>query len=200
MKTAKNKDQFPTLSKKYKTPKQVQQFLREFPYNNEKDGETCRSAYSALKAGSAHCLEATFIAAALLEQNGFPPLVISFESQDGLGHVAFIFKHNGKWGAIARSRDEGLHGRKPIFRSVRDLVWSYFDPYIDNTGKITEYRVADLNDSKVNWRYSSKNVWKAEKYLVGLTHKSLVSSSFRYQKAFRIFKKMGHPNRKNYWW
>lgn len=200
MKPDKARKQFAALARKYRTPKQVQVFLRKFPYNHERDKETLRSAYSAFLSGMAHCYEATFIAAAILEQNGFPPLVISFESQDGLGHVVFIFKHKGMWGAVARSRDEGLHGRKPVFRSVRDLVWSYYDPYIDNTGKITEYAVVHLDDTMVDWRSGSRNVWKAEKYMVGLKHTPLKSSPLRYQLVFNRFKKHGHPARKPYWW
>lgn len=191
---------FSALAKKYPTPKLVQEFLRKFPYNNEQDGETLNSAYSSLKKGKAHCYEATLVAAAILEQRGFPPIVVSIESQDKLGHVVFIFRQKGKWGSVARSRDEGLHGRKPIFRSVRDLVWSYFDPYIDNTGKITEYRIANLDDTNTNWRSGTKNVWKAEKYLVKLKHVHLKSSSLRYKKVHDKFKKYGHPSRKNYWW
>lgn len=200
MKPDKARKQFAALARKYRTPKQVQVFLRKFPYNHERNKETLRSAYSALMSGMAHCYEATFLAAAILEQNGFPPLVISFESQDGLGHVVFIFKQKGRWGAVARSRDEGLHGRKPVFRSVRDLVWSYFDPYIDNTGKITEYRIVHLDDTKANWRSGTSNVWKAEKYMVGLKHIPLRSSLLRYKRVFNKFKKKGHPSAKDHWW
>jgi len=192
--------EFVRLSRKYKTPKQVQNFLRKFPYNREEKKETQRSAYAAFKYGKAHCLEAAFIAAAILEHHGYPPLVVSFESQDSLGHVIYAFKQNGKWGSIGKSRDNGLHGREPIFRSIRDLVWSYYAEYIDNTGKITEYKLANLDDTKTDWRYSKKNVWKAEKYLAGMKHIPLKSSEKTYQRLFRRFKKYGHPKPEKYWW
>src|SRR5436309_2831503 len=116
------------LAKRLKTPKQVQRYLKTLPYNREENGPTQRSAESALRAGKAHCFEGVFVAAAILEKHGYPPLIVSFESQDGLDHVIFVFRKNGMWGSIAQSRDFGLFGRQPVYKSIRDLVWSYFDP------------------------------------------------------------------------
>ena len=78
-----------------------------------------RCAASAASCGTAraHCLEAALAAAVILEQHGYPPLVLSFESIDELDHVLFVYRQRGRWGSIARSRDPGLHGRKPVFRT-----------------------------------------------------------------------------------
>ncbi len=183
-----------------KTPEQVQRYLRQLPYNQEKQGETLRSAAEAIRKGTAHCFEAAFVAAAMLEQCGFPPLVLSFESIDKLEHVIFVFRRNGRWGSVARSRDEGLHGREPVFRSLRDLAWSYYHPYIDHTGRITAYQLAHLDDSGADWRTSKKNCWKAENYLIRLPHRPLKSSDRRYRKLYADFKKYGHPQPYPYWW
>src|SRR5262245_54947123 len=113
------------------TPAKVQRFFSSLPYNREKEGGTLRSFRELLKKGEAHCLEAAIGAAVILEQHGYPPLLLDLESKDLLDHVIFVFQHNGLWGSVARSRDIGLHGRKPLFRSLRDLTWSYFDPYVD---------------------------------------------------------------------
>ena len=192
---------FRSLAKKHKTPKQVQDFILSLEYNKEPNGETLRSAYQAIQHRTAHCMEATFIAAALLEHNNYPPLMASIESKDNLDHVLFVFKEKGKWGAISHSRDDGLRGRAPKFRSIRDLVWSYYDQYIDLTGKIKAYQLANLNDTKSDWRYSDKNVWKAEQYLIDLKHKPLVSSITRYKKAFNYYKENGSsPSSGKYWW
>src|SRR6266581_2436423 len=64
-------------------------------------------------------------AAVVLEQHGYPPLVLSFESIDELDHVIFVYRKKGRWGSIARSRDPGLHGRKPLFATPRALALSY---------------------------------------------------------------------------
>ncbi len=194
------KDIFKKLSQTLKTPKQVQAFLYKLEYNREKGGETLRSAASALAKKQAHCFEAALIAAAILECHGYPPQVLSFESQDGLDHVIYVFKKNNKWGAIARSRDEGLHGRPAHYRSLRDLTWSYFDPYVDKVGKITAYQLAQLDDTKTDWRASTKNVWKAETYLLALKHISLKSSKKRYKKLLASYLKNGPMKRQKHWW
>ena len=64
----------------------------------------------------AHCLEATLFAATVLEQHGYPPLVLSFESIDELDHVIFVYKRNGLVGLRRSLPRPGLHGRKPVFR------------------------------------------------------------------------------------
>lgn len=188
------------LARRYKTPRQVQVFLRSLPYNREKGGDTLRSANAALARGRLHCFEAAMAAAAILEHHGYPPLVMSFESKDGLDHVIYVFRQRGRWGAVARSRDEGLHGRAPVYRSLRDLVWSYYDPYVDKTGKITAYQVAHLDDTGADWRSSKKNVWKAEKYLLELKHRPLKSSKTRYRKLLADYKRRGPMPRQKNWW
>lgn len=188
------------LARRLRKPAHVQKFLRSLPYNRELHGETLRSAEAALKKGTVHCYEATFIAAAILEHHGYPPLVVSFESQDGLDHVIYVFKERGRWGAIARSRDEGLHGRPARYRSLRDLVWSYYDPYIDKSGKITGFQLAHLDDTGTDWRSSVQNVWKAEKYLIDLPHRRLKSSIRRYRRMHRRYLLRGPIKSHSGWW
>lgn len=125
---------------------QVQRFLRALPYNWERGGRTLRTFRGVIRHGEAHCLEAILAAAVILDQHGYPPLVLDLESEDRLDHVLFLFRHRGRWGAIGRSRDPGLHGRKPAFRTVRDLALSYVDPYVDGSGRITGYGVGDLDE------------------------------------------------------
>lgn len=170
-------DLFLKLSKKYTTPLKVQKLLHSFKYNKK---ETMRSAKSAFDLKSAHCMEGAFLAAAICEHQGYPPLALSMESQDGLDHVMFVYKTSQGWGSVAKSRDVGLNGRMPIFRSIRDLVWSYYVPYIDLTGRITGYRLIHLDETGVDWRFSKKNLWAAEKYLIHLNHTPLRSSKQKY--------------------
>ncbi len=188
------------LSKKLKTPRQVQQYLRGLPYNREKKGETLASAETALKRGRLHCFEAAFAAAAILEHRGYPPLVMSLESKDNLDHVIFVFQEKGRWGSIALSRDDGLHGRPAQYRSARDLAWSYYDPYVDKSGKITGYQVAHLDDTKTDWRSSKRNVWKAEQYLIKLKHIRIKSSMARYKKLLKNYLENGPIPRQKGWW
>ena len=188
------------LAKKLKTPKQVQDYLRRLPYNREKNGETLFSAEAALRRGSLHCLEAAIAAAAILEHHGYPPLVMSLESVDDLDHVIYVFQQKGKWGSIALSRDHGLHGRPPKYRSLRDLAWSYFDPYVDKSGRINGYGMTNLDESKTDWRASKRNLWALEQYLIYIKHKKLKSSNTRYNKLLRAYKKRGHMPHQSHWW
>jgi hypothetical protein len=181
----------------HRTPAQVQRFLSGLPYNRENNGKSCRSFRGVVEHRTAHCLEAAITAAVILEQYGYPPLVVSLESQDMLDHVLYIFEKDGMFGSIARSRDLALHGRRPVFRRVRDLVMSYFDPYIDKTARITGYAQADLRElGNYDWRLSSRNVWKVERYLQEIEHREIRSSETRYRtwhNRYLKFRKL-HPD------
>jgi hypothetical protein len=163
-----------------RTPLQVQRHLNQLPYNTEKSGETLRTFRGVVHTGTAHCLEATLFAAVLLEQHGYPPLVLSFESIDLLDHVIYVYQRGGKWGSIARSRDPGLHGRKPVFTTARALAASYLEPYIDYTGGVRGYAVVDLRLlGNYEWRLTDRNVWKVERLLLDYPHRRLQLTSER---------------------
>jgi len=179
-----------SLIERLGTPRAVQRWLRSVPYNWEKGGETLRSFRSVVRLGTAHCLEAALAAAVVLEQHGFPPLLLSFESQDKLDHVLFAFRQDGRWGSVARSRDHGLHGRKPVFRTPRQLAASYREAYVDLTGRVTGYAVADLRDlGGYDWRLSPRNVWKVEKWLIDYPHRRLVMPEARYRAALSRYER-----------
>ena len=165
------------LIRRLTTPARVQAWLNALPYNHEPrpPGETLRSFRDVVRRGTAHCLEAALAAAVLLEQHGYPPLLLSFESIDQLEHVIFAYRARGRWGAVARSRDPGLHGRTPVFGTARAMAESYFDPYVDKTGCITAFAVVDLRTTMgtYDWRFSPKNVWKVEQMLIDYPHTKL---------------------------
>jgi hypothetical protein len=132
--------------------------------------------------GRAHCLEAVFAATTVLHQHGWPPLVLDLESQDGLDHVLFLYQRDGHWGTVARSRDEGLHGRRPVFRTIRALVESYMDPYVDGEGRVVGYGVADLDAlGRTDWRFAEGDVWPVEKALLRMPHRRIRMPESRYR-------------------
>jgi len=170
------------LIARLRTPVLVQHFLNRLPYNQEPHGRaTLRSFRGVVREGSAHCLEAALFAAVVLEQHGYPPLVLSVESIDDLDHVMFVYRHRSRWGSVARSRDPGLHGRRPVFKSARALALSYFEPYIDLTGRITGYAVVNLDElmGRYDWRVGPGNVWKVERALLDYPHRAIRSSNRR---------------------
>ncbi len=203
MMSAKNQqlDLFKKLARRYSTPEKVQKFLKTLTYNSEKKGESVQSAAKVLHTQKAHCLEATILSAAILEHQGYPPLLLSLDSIDHLCHAVFVFKAKTGWGAVAKSREIGLHGRAPKFRTIRDLVWSYYDPFVDKTGKLTAYALLDLRKSDTDWRFSPRNLWKLEQFVVTAKHQKLKSSPKRYQALFKKFTETGStPKSGLHWW
>jgi hypothetical protein len=197
------------LIARLRTPLAVQQYLNALPYNTEPPPgrATLRSFRGVVRHGTAHCLEAALFAATVLEQHRYPPLVISFESIDELDHVIFVYQKRGRenpsrpcfWGSVARSRDPGLHGRKPVFATPRALAASYLDTYVDLTGRIEAFALVDLRVlGDYDWRLSEKNVWKVERMLLDAKHEPLRMPHVRFRdfrKRYRAFKQK-HPDRK----
>lgn len=177
------------LVQRLNTPAKVQRFFSTMPYNWERNGGTMRSFREVVKRKEAHCLEAAVGAAVILEQHGYPPLLLDLESQDLLDHVIFAFQQDGRWGAVARSRDAGLHGRKPVYRSVRDLALSYFDPFVDFTGRLKGYALTSLYDlGNYDWRFSPRKMTKIENHLRAIPHKPIRSSDSRYHRLLARYK------------
>ena len=170
------------LIERLRTPVAVQRFLNTLPYNTEHPAgrPTLRSFRGVVCHHTAHCLEAVLTAAVVLEQHGYPPLALSFESVDQLDHVLFVYRHRGRWGSVARSRAPGLHGRKPVFGTARALALSYVEPYVDVTGRITGYAVVDLRVlERYDWRLSNRNVWKVERMLLDYPHRRIHTPDHR---------------------
>ncbi len=179
------------LVARLRTPHDVQRYLNRLPYNQEPHGRaTLRGFRGVLRHRCAHCLEAALFAATVLEHHGYPPRLLSFESIDHLDHVIFVYQERGRWGSIARSRDPGLHGRKPVFPTPRALALSYVDPYVDFTGRITGYAVVDLREALggYDWRLAERNVWKAEQVLLDWPHRRIRSSNRRIDRLRRQYR------------
>ena len=174
----------------HRTPGAVQAFLNQLPYNTEPPPGRAllRSFRGVVRHHTAHCLEAAITAAVILEQHGYPPTVMSLESIDGLDHVIFIYRTRTGWGSVARSRDPGLHGRQPIFRTLGALARSYFDPFVDFTGCLKAYGTVDLGVlGDYDWRLSERNVWKVERLLFEIPHRPIRVSRARLSRLRRRY-------------
>ncbi len=178
------------LIDRLRTPAAVQGFLNDLPYNTEPppDPATLRTFRGVVREQTAHCLEAALTAAVILEQHGFPPLVMSLESVDELDHVIFVYRRGDRWGSVARSRDPGLHGRRPVFRTLRHLALSYVDPYVDRTGCIRAYGSTDLRVlGRYDWRLARGNVFKVERLLYEIPHRPIRPSAARIERLRRKY-------------
>jgi hypothetical protein len=181
------------LIRRLKTPLQVQRWLLQLQYNPQ---DTMRNLHGVAHHRRAHCLEAVLAAAAILEQHGYPPLILDLDSADDLAHTLFLYRRRGQYGTIGFSRDIGLNGRQPVYQNVRTLVQSYAAPYIDRRACSTGYGVLDLRQlPHSHWRTSKRNVWFVEDALDKMPHRRLnLSPAFvrTWRRRYLEFKKL-HP-------
>lgn len=111
------------------TPTTIQTFLDKLRYNP--DGDRNRCPLSVVQDGVAHCFEGAVFAALMLRRLGHPPLIINMFPEPGTDdeHMLAVFRQRGGWGAVAKSNVVGLRFREPIYRTLRELMMSYFEQY-----------------------------------------------------------------------
>jgi hypothetical protein len=125
-----NKDEI-RLLKTLNNPDKIQVFLDSIDYNPNYE---CRSPRWVMKKRSAHCFEGALFAAAALQFMGYKPLIIDMKAVNDDDHVIAVFKENGFWGAVAKSNFTSLRFREPVYKSVRELIMSYFDFFFNIDG------------------------------------------------------------------
>ena len=113
------------------TPWKIQVFLDETPYSTE---PIYRSPLSVLRDRRAHCFDGALFAAAALRRLGHAPLILDMRAHNDDDHVIALFRADGHWGAIAKSNTTVLRFREPVYRSLRELVMTYFDFYYNLNG------------------------------------------------------------------
>ncbi|MHB8604537.1 MAG: hypothetical protein ACYDCK_04715 [Thermoplasmatota archaeon] len=181
------------------TPPKIQRWLGALPYNYERKhhgaephtSETLRTFRGVVAAREAHCLEGALAAACLLEARGAPPVLLVLASDDHLDHAVVPFRdpRTDRWGALGKSKYPGLMGRRPVFRTLRELVWSYVDPFVDRTGRVRGYALADLRElpRRVDWRFGRGNVWAVDAFLVSRPLVRLRASDARHARWKRRY-------------
>lgn len=168
--------------RKLTSPARIQRFLdEEIGYNLEPNGDTCYSPQLVLKKRVAHCMEGALLAAAALRRLGYPPLIVDLEAVRDSDHVLTVYKLNHHWGAIAKSDYSGLRSREPVYRTIRELVISYFEHYYNPRGEKTlraYSRPVNLRRfDHLSWETSEKEVWEIPSYLCEVTHTPLLNST-----------------------
>jgi hypothetical protein len=112
-------------------PDRIQCFLDSVDYNPVYE---CRSPRWVIRKRSAHCFEGALFAAAALQFIGYTPLIIDMKAYNDDDHVIAVFKENGHWGSVAKSNFTTLRYREPVYRTLRELIMSYFDFYFNIDG------------------------------------------------------------------
>ena len=108
------------------SPAKIQAFLDKTPYSADK---FYRCPRRVLRDRKAHCFDGALFGAAALWRIGYPPLILDILAERDDEHLLALFKQNGHWGAVAKSNFVGLRFREPVYRTVRELVMSYFEFY-----------------------------------------------------------------------
>jgi hypothetical protein len=108
-------------------PAGIQAFLDSIPYSTD---EFYRCPLRVMRDRTAHCFDGAVFAAAALRRIGHPPLILDLLSNGRDDeHLLALFKDHGYWGAVAKSNFVGLRFREPVYRTLRELVMSYFEQY-----------------------------------------------------------------------
>jgi len=163
-------------------PKKIQDFLEKLKINFEPDGDTCMSPRMVLRTKKAHCIEAALLAAVALRFNRCSPLLVDLTTVDrDYDHVLAVFKKNNKWGAITKTNHAVLRYRDPVYKSIRELVMSYFNEYFLDDGKKTlRSYTLPVNLSrfdKFGWMTSEEDVWYIPEYLAEEKHFSILTKN-----------------------
>ncbi len=163
------------------TPAKIAHFLdHEIAYNKEPEGPTCRSPRRVLRYRTGHCMEGALFAAAALRMLGYPPLLIDLESVRDDDHVLAVYRRDGHWGSVAKSNYSGLRHREPVFRTLRELVMSYFEHYfnLEYEKTLRKYsRPVNLaRFDEIHWMTAEEDVWAVPEYLCEISHTRLLTA------------------------
>ena len=123
------------LAAHVRCPFDAQRVLDCLAYNTD---DLVRCPADALAAKRAHCFDGGMLAAALLQRLGHAPRLVFLDADDDDGHILALFSgDDGGVGAVAKSNFAALRYREPVYRTIRELVMSYFDGYFNLAGKRT---------------------------------------------------------------
>ena len=164
------------------TPRKIQDFLETVPANQGHGSDTCRSPREVLRTHKAHCIEGALLAALALRLHGFPPLIVDMESSiNDLDHVIAVYRMQDRWGAISKTNHAVLRYRDPVYKTIRELIMSYFHEYTDDEGRKTlrtfSRPVNLARFDRLGWATSEKNVWYIPEHLRNIKHTPLCSRS-----------------------
>jgi len=119
---------------RFSNPWSIQEYLDSIEYNPDYE---CRSPRFVMERKKAHCFEGALFAAAVFDFLGFKPMIVDMKAWNDDDHVIAVFRKEGYWGAVAKSNFTTLRFREPVYRSLRELIMSYFDFYFNINGEKT---------------------------------------------------------------
>jgi hypothetical protein len=163
------------------TPFAIQEYLYSLMYKAE---QRDRSPLNVMLDGQGHCLDGGFLASLCLWRIGFKPLLVDIVPNPGVDddHVLALYQVEGRWGALAKSNYINLGFREAVYKSIRELVMTYFEHYVSIRQQkcLTGYtRVFDASRyARFNWAWDEAGANVVyHKYFYGRKPIALISSS-----------------------
>lgn len=160
------------------SPAAIQAYLDATPYSASNEN---RCPVRVMEDRVAHCLDGALFAAAVIRRLGWPPLLVDLLPDPGRDddHLLVVFRQNGCWGAVAKSNFVGLRYRDPVYRTIRELVMTYFEVFYNLFGEKTlryhtrPYNLANMD--RFNWMGSDAGANAVEKKLYSLSRVPLLA-------------------------
>lgn len=160
------------------TPAKVQRYLDDLTYNVEPHGDTVRSPRRVMRDRTAHCAEGAFLAAAAFRLHGRPPLLVDLEADRDDDHVLAVYRDRGLWGSVATSKFSGLRFRAPVYRTIRELVMSYFEDYFNWGGErsLRAYSrpLSLARFDRLGWMIAEEDLWPVVEWLAVAHHRAVI--------------------------
>jgi hypothetical protein len=160
------------------TAERIQAYLDGLDYNHEAHGDTLRSPRRVLRDNTAHCAEGAFLAAAAFRVNGEPPLLVDLIAVRDDDHVIAVHREKGLWGSVGISKFAGLRFRSPAYRTIRELVMSYFDHYYNWDGERTlrgySRPISLAQFDRIGWMTTEDDLWPIVEHLDRVGHRKVV--------------------------
>ena len=129
----------------FRHPREIQDFLDETAYSDE---PFYRAPARVAVERRANCVDGALFAACHLRRLGYGARVLDMVAERDDDHVIALFQVEGHWGVVAKSNVVPLRYREPVYRSLRELVMSFFDLYynLDSEKALRSYsRPLDLS-------------------------------------------------------
>jgi len=167
---------------RFQKPHDIQSFLDDIEYDSAPGTSSPRIVMQERKA---NCFEGALFGAAALRMLGHKPLIVDMIAENDDDHVIALFKQNGCYGAIAKSNTTLLRFREPVYRTLRELVMSYFDFYFNILGEKTLISYSNPVDlsrfDRRDWMTTDENLDFIGDYLSEVKHHKVVSTKIRRQ-------------------
>lgn len=165
------------------TPAKIQDFLNTLEFRIIGGNETCSSPRSVLRHRQAQCMEGAMFAAAALRFHGRKPLIVDLvATKHDADHVIAVFQIDQYWGAISKTNHGVLRYREPVYKSVRELVMSYFHEYFLQSNRKKTLRSfskpVDLSRfDHLDWETNNEDNWFIPDYLTTISHTPILTDS-----------------------